>query len=293
MERGLDLAASLWFLWHACGFTGEGAHYLDRALKASRRPSRERCKALWVRAFVASGQGDIERAERLARRCAEEAALLGDSEAMTYASKMTGLCAYLRGDFPRATAYLELAVKSFRAEGGLNPGLLPAIVELAQCLGAQGQPENAEHLLGECLDLCEANGEQWARSYAYWALADVHRALGRTSRAITSAQRALRSKQEFHDIIGSLLVMETLAWLLTDGSPDAASAEQAALLLGAAEAGWQRFGLQRLFGSPPFMGHSEEAVRRAVAVLGEAAFQEIADKGAAFDLDEVIARAVA
>ncbi|MEU4718000.1 tetratricopeptide repeat protein [Nonomuraea dietziae] len=293
IERGLDLAASLWFLWHACGFTGEGAHYLDRALKASRRPSRERCKALWVRAFVASGQGDIEGAERLARRCAEEAALLGDSEAMTYASKMTGLCAYLRGDFPRATAYLELAVKSFRAESGLNPGLLPAIVELAQCLGAQGRPENAEQLLSECLDLCEANGERWVRSYAYWALADVHRALGRTSRAITSAQRALRSKREFHDVIGSLLVMETLAWLLTDGSPDAASAEQAALLLGAAEAGWRRFGLERLFGSPPFMDQSEEAVRRAVAVLGEGAFQEIADKGAAFDLDEVIARAVA
>lgn len=40
IERGLDLAASLWFLWHACGLTGEGAHYLDRALLASRRPRR-------------------------------------------------------------------------------------------------------------------------------------------------------------------------------------------------------------------------------------------------------------
>lgn len=293
IERGLDLAASLWFLWHGCGMTGEGAHHLDRALAASRRPSAERCRALWVRAFVASAQGDIVMAERSALRCQEEAALIGDADAMIYATKMIGLCAYLRGDLPRAVAHLGSAVKSFRAEGGLNPGLLPAIVELAACLSAQGQPEEAEPLLLECLGMCEENGEVWLRSYAQWGLAETNRQLGRTTRAITAARAALEIKREFHDVIGTLLCGELLAWLHTDGPPDPQSAERAALLLGATSASWQRFGLRRLFGSEVFIRQSDLAAERARQVLGDDAYTEIAAKGAAFDLDEVVERALA
>ncbi|MEU7003423.1 tetratricopeptide repeat protein [Nonomuraea sp. NPDC046570] len=292
IELGLDLAASLWFLWHGCGLTGEGGHFLDRALKASRRPSRERCRALWVRSFVASAQGDIDVAELSAKRCLDEAALIGDSDAMVYATKMTGLCAYLRGDMPRAIAYLGSAVKSFRAERGLNPGLLPAIVELAVCLAAQGEPEDAEQLLLECLQMCEENGEQWLRSYAYWALAETNRELGRFTKAVDAAQQAMRIKRDFHDVIGTLLCSELLAWLHTD-NPSPESAKEAAILLGATSAAWKRFGLQRCFGSPVFIAHSDTAMARAKALLGEQVYLEIAEKGAAYELDDVVERALA
>ncbi|SDG35284.1 Predicted ATPase [Sinosporangium album] len=243
----LELTSSLWFMWVACGFAREGRLYLERSLQANPDPSKARCKALWVMSYVCSTQGDIASAIQYAEECSSEAVRVGDSAAVILATKMQGTAAMFQGDLQKATALLGVAIDFHRGgtERELNPGLLPAIVELSFVLTAQNEPEEAESLLRDCLKLCKQRGELWLRSHALWAMAEAQIKSGHIAQAAGSAREGLRIKLHFHDVIGTLMCLETLARIFaTGGNP-----HRATQLLGATDSNWKLFGLP-LFGSP-------------------------------------------
>ncbi|MEW9533420.1 ATPase [Microbispora sp. NPDC049125] len=280
---GLELLASLWFLWVACGFSREGALYLERALKACPAPSKERCKALWVLAYVRSAQGDMAGALSAAEQCSTDAVRVGDSVAVLLATKMQGTAAMLQGDAKKATALLGVAIEFHRGGRELNPGLLPAIVELSMVLLAQGDFMEAETLLIDCLKVCQERGELWLRSYAWYVTSLVQRATGRRDEALVSCKEALRIKRHFHDVLGVVLCVDTLAGLSLDlGWP-----ERTAMLLGAAQANWRTFGLPQ-FGSPFFTAEHEQCVKECRKLIGDTSYEEAYARGTRLGLSDLI-----
>nr|WP_239119672.1 tetratricopeptide repeat protein [Planotetraspora thailandica] len=284
---GLELLSSLWYLWMACGFAREGRVYLERAVAASRAPSQERCKALWVLSYIRSAQGDIRGAVEAAEQCSSDAIQIGDSGAVILATKMLGTAAFLEGDLKKAVALLGVAIEFHRGGRGLNPGLLPAIVELALVLTAQQDFSEAETLLMDCLKICQERGELWLRSYANYALALTQRATGRIPEAMSSAREAIRLKRSFHDVLGTVMTMECLANL----AADLGEAEEAAQILGAAQTNWELFGLPQ-FGSPFFTADHERAVKECHRILGVDAYQAAFEVGARRSFEDAIAYAL-
>ncbi|MEW1845940.1 ATPase [Nonomuraea angiospora] len=153
----LTLLSSLWFMWICCGFVREGRLYLEKALQANPIASKERCKALWVLSYVRSAQGDSMGALKAAEQCSTEAVTVGDSRAVILASKMQGTAALLQGDLQKASALLGVAIEFNTDNKELNPGLLPAIVELSLVLSSQGEFYEAESLLLDCLQVCRGS----------------------------------------------------------------------------------------------------------------------------------------
>ncbi|MCG5213884.1 nSTAND1 domain-containing NTPase [Streptosporangium soli] len=283
----LRLLSSLWFMWVACGFAREGRVYLDRALAANTEASKERCKALWVLSYLCSAQGDIESAQRYAEECSTQAVLVGDSGAVILATKMQGTAAALQGDLQKATALLGVAIEFNRSGPELNPGLLPAILELAFVLTAQNEATEAEALLGDLRQTCDQRGELWLRSYAHWATSLAQRATGRPEEALGHAREALRIKGHFHDVLGAMMCLEALARIAADSG----DANRAAHLLGAAETNWPLFGLP-LLGSPFLSGEHEQSVKECKRLIGEADYDRQFQQGARLNLEEAIAYAL-
>ncbi|MGW0808060.1 ATP-binding protein [Nonomuraea sp. NPDC002799] len=283
----LTLLSSLWFMWVCCGFVREGRLYLERALDANPHQSKERCKALWVLSYVRSAQGDSGGAQVMAETCSAEAIKVGDSRAVILASKMQGTAALLQGDLQKASALLGVAIEFNTDNKELNPGLLPAIVELSLVLSAQGELYEAESLLQDCLQVCRERGELWVSSYAQWAMSLTKLATGRADDALQSAREGLRIKRHFHDTLGTLLVLETLARIF------AAMGELplATRLLGALQQNWRTAGLPQL-GAPWMTEDHDACVRDCKRQMGELAYKSAFEEGARLDLDEASALAL-
>ncbi len=277
----LTLLSSLWFMWVCCGFAREGRLYLERALEANPDPSKERCKALWVLAYVRNSQGDSVGGQAAAEKCSSEAVQVGDSRAVILGSKMQGTAAMLQGDMQKACALLGMAIEFNTDNKELNPGLLPAIVELSIVLTAQGGFYEAESLLEDCLQVCKERGELWLSSHAMWALAGTKLATNRHEEALPHLKEGLRIKLHFHDILGTLLALESSArvFVALDRLPVAAQ------VLGALQQNWKSAGLPQL--GAPFLSDDHNAcVRECVRRMGELAYKDAFEEGARLDLEE-------
>ncbi|MEV5557355.1 ATP-binding protein [Nonomuraea wenchangensis] len=283
----LTLLSSLWFMWVCCGFAREGRLYLERALQANPEFSKERCKALWVLSYVKSAQGDSAGAQSSAEECSTEAVRVGDSRAVILASKMQGTAALLQGDLQKASALLGVAIEFNTDNKELNPGLLPAIVELSLVLCSQGELYEAESLLQDCLQVCRERGELWVSSHAQWALAGTRLATGRADEALHNVREALRIKRHFHDTLGMLLALETAARIFAALNHPAMATQ----LLGALQQNWKTAGLPQL-GAPWMTDDHDDCIRACKRELGELTYKDTFEEGARRDLDEASALAL-
>jgi predicted ATPase len=283
----LRLLSSLWFMWVCCGFQREGRLYLERALEANRAVSKERCKALWVLSYVRSSQGDSVGALDAAEMCSKEAVRVGDSRAVILASKMQGTAAVLQGDLQKASALLGVAIEFNTDNKELNPGLLPAIVELSIVLTAQGEMYEAESLLTDCLQVCTERGELFVSSYAHWALSLTRLHSAKVDLALANVQESLRIKRHFHDTLGILIALETTARIFTALE----RVEIASQLLGALHQNWKSAGLP-LLGAPFLEGDHEKCVKECQRLMGLDNYNTAFEAGMRLDLDEASALAL-
>ncbi|MEU8105443.1 AAA family ATPase [Nonomuraea muscovyensis] len=283
----LTLLSSLWFMWVCCGFAREGRLYLERALDANPSASKDRCKALWVLSYVRSAQGDSVGALEAAEQCSTEAVRVGDSKAVILASKMQGTAALLQGDLQKASALLGVAIEFNTDNKELNPGLLPAIVELSMVLSSQGELYEAESLLKDCLQVCRERGELFVSSYAHWALSLPRLAAGRPREALENAQESLRIKRHFHDTLGILIALETTARIYVALD----EVELAARLLGALQPNWRTAGLPQL-GAPFLTVEHEKCVKECERTLGVDRYRRTFEEGMRLDLEEASALAL-
>ncbi|MGW4421720.1 ATP-binding protein [Streptosporangium sp. NPDC004631] len=288
-RAALDLAGSLWFLWICCGLVRQGRHYLEAALRSDAEPGPERTRALWVCAWVAVLQGDLEAARELLARCRAEDA---GGSAAGYVLQIEGLLALTRRDSSRAVELLERAVVWHTAGGDMSAGLLPCHMLAALSLLAAGRPEAADRMLVKGRGLCEAYGEEWSRTQMEYVSAWAEHLKGRPSGALRHARAALAGARLFEDLLLTVACVELIAWTAAaeavraktgGGRGGAGAACRAARLLGAAQVVWDSSGLPQ-FLSPIFITVRQRAVTQAVKVLGGGEFDTRFAQGRALDL---------
>ncbi|NLU66346.1 AAA family ATPase [Streptomyces sp. HNM0574] len=239
-HTGQYLAATLWFYWLGCGRLAEGQAWLDRALAWSGDQPEARAKALWVSGLASLLRGDLVAALGVLHECLELAEANDDETAAVYARQMLGLLALARGEASRAKALLSEVLDRFRALGELNTLVILALVQLAVAHLADDEPETALTLADEARDIAADSDEQWARSYALYALAQAHARLGSPERAHELTLECLAAKRAFHDVFGTALALQHLAALTVPDEP-----ERAGELLGAAGEGLRTLGALR------------------------------------------------
>ncbi|BAJ27253.1 MULTISPECIES: hypothetical protein [Kitasatospora] len=288
-QQALVLAGTLWYFWVGTGHLGEGRHWLDRALALAPEPTDARAKALWVTGYLATLQGDLDRARPVLEECRRQALETGDDRALAYAVHRQG-CAALIGDEPaRAAELFEEALWHYDALGELNSNVLMAMFELALAHLFQGDEANGRAWMERVRETCEEHGEQWAYGYCLYAMAFARRQAGDLGRARALARESMRLNHLFRDLLGIVLAMDLLALLATEGPR--ADLFEARVLQGAAHRLWRAVGTP-FFGSRSFNGPHLECERRARAGLTEEEHAAAFRLGSRLALDAAVRRAL-
>jgi predicted ATPase/DNA-binding CsgD family transcriptional regulator len=288
---GLRMASALWFHWAYSGLAGEGRHWLETALAADRLPSPERARALWAASFIATHQGDLTAAQRLADESLEMAQRLGEAAIVVRAMHREGLVATYRGDLEGAQRLLVDALARYAELGeGEHPHAVLARLALAAVHEMRGDLPGAVQLGRECQRICQAHGDRTLLSSTRYILARIHRVAGQTQEAHAQARDAVRMQRRRGgrpDAWHLALCVEVLAWL----AEDTGDHERAAVLLGAASQARHNAGMaDMLRTSLHDPHHGYEAHARAA--LGEDDYAEAFARGSRLSTPETIAFAL-
>ncbi|MCL6732857.1 LuxR C-terminal-related transcriptional regulator, partial [Streptomyces neyagawaensis] len=266
-QHGLRLASTLWFYWVAYGIWGEGRHWMDGALLVGARPDGSLTRALWAGALTSLVHS--RSAAVLAGLDPARPAPADDSELPVPAPPPVTLGP---GGLAR-TSHASFVVLTR--------------IELACTLVSRGRAAEAIPLCAEAVALCEAHGEQWARSWALRTLALAHWSAGEYARAAGHARACLRLPytEGQHQSLARTLDLLAAAEAL------AGRAERAAVLHGAVDRIWHAIG-----GDPTAAhraGRPGVAERRARQVLGDPAYERARLRGAGLSPEESVAYALA
>jgi len=282
-QDGLELVAALWFLWFCTGRINEGRRYLEQALAHNRRPGPARTKALWVSAWVALAQGDLETAAERSLEALESAAEQGDEAGAGAAVHVAAVLALIRDDLDRAEKLIRESIELFARVPDPGVGLAMARTTLAVVLGRRGDHDRADEVLQGHRAWCEQNGEVWARSYGDYARSLIELRRGRLDAAEEHVHAALAAKWRLGDTMGSALAVDQLAAVAAargDG-------ERSARLLGAGQRIWSTFGRPQ-FGSRAFGAHRRTTEHRVRTMIGDARYEAAFIRGTCVNPSGVI-----
>jgi predicted ATPase/DNA-binding CsgD family transcriptional regulator len=275
-ETALRFAADLQNHWFVRGFLSEGRHWLDRALAMPAPDHWTRVKALRVAAWIATVENDPERARGFLADARELAARLPPSvESLAFIPLMEGSIAMFAGDHVAALPLFERALDGFR-QIGARTGELWALCVLGLSRGLAGRPSDGYAELTECLEVSEASGEVWWRSFALWALSVLRFRDGDNAGATEAAKQALDVRNFVEDEQFSVvLALESLAWVAGSEQRD----QRAAQLLGASDRMWSAMHTS-LASSRSLREFHEECLTAVRERLGERAFDAAWRRGA-------------
>ncbi|MFJ7047708.1 ATP-binding protein [Streptomyces sp. NPDC101112] len=264
-QHGLRLASTLWFHWVAYGIWGEGRHWMDGALLAGARPDGSLTRALWAGALTSLVHS--RSAAVLAGLDPARPVPADDSELPVPAPPPVAL-----GPGLARTSHASFVVLTR--------------IELACTLVSRGRAAEAIPLCAEAVALCEAHGEQWARSWALRTLALAHWSAGEYERAAGHARACLRLPytERQHQSLARTLDLLAAAEAL------AGRAERAAVLHGAVDRIWHAIGGDPTAAQRP--GRLGTAEHRARELLGDHAYERSRRRGAALSPEETVAYAL-
>ncbi|MFF0862993.1 ATP-binding protein [Nonomuraea sp. NPDC003560] len=291
LDTLLEGAYALWLYWVAGGKVGEGAHWMRRLARRYPQPPRADlalawCRVQWCTAFVLLLHGDHGAADRVLGRIEPVVVREGDGWAGIRAAlhQLRGLFALILGDIEQIEKHSSAAL---RIEGH-RPGQLigqQALAQLGIASSLRGAREDARGFFRQALELSEACGETWHRSYLRWTLAIECAEAGRLEEATALLWRSLNFKQRLGDRLGAATVSETLAGVLAQrGEP-----RVAALLLGAAHSAWKPAGAPQMRGMSHLMHDRDRNISRIQRMLGDASFQKEYRNGECLGLTNVLA----
>lgn len=218
---------------------------------------REMAGAFWNLAEVALARRDY----RLARVYAEDSLSrygnLGDRHGIATSLRTLGRAAYNLGDLNQARSAGEQSVGIFRElEDRTCLGI--TLVSLAGPIQAQGDPQLAESLVAEAVELARKLGDKATESAA----------LDTLGRTLLAQDRVVEAQQQFSDGWAAQMTIDDNenAPSILEGLAAAMSAikqpEQAARLLGAAEALRERIKMARAAAEEPLYRETLDRLRR-------------------------------
>ena len=324
-EYWLRLAGALWRFWDMRGYWTEGRAWLDGALAQTADESTpSRVKVIIGAAYLASYQGDFDRAVTLVQESLELSERLGDTRGKVSCLNIMGFDACRLEKYDRAAA---LGKESFALSQEVGDwwGAVEARTVLAIVARAQGDFERASALLEEIVFQVRQLGDKFRLAEALNYLGLVKRELGDYARAKALLEESLALAQELKDKWATAFALSNLgivAWYQKDypraadlfakslrlrvevgekrgivtslaGLAAVAAAqgqgERAAVLFSVAEALRETIGVPL----PPFIRSTfEQQVADTRGWLGEERFGEIWAKGRTLALDPAIAYAL-
>ncbi|WP_157249133.1 helix-turn-helix transcriptional regulator [Nonomuraea typhae] len=279
-----DLINALWGYWQISCLYTESRYWLGQVLRRCAAPSRQRARALGIRAYLIAFQGDLDTALADCAEALPMAEALGErllaGRILLY--RHLALCFAGRLGEAAATAEDALAIME---EVGDRIGLVALDAQDGYRHHLAGEPEDArrlcEHGLGR---LGPGTGEQWLRGYLYYITSAALFGKGDHKGCEAAGRTAIGIKTELGDMIGTAYCLETHGWLAAARG----RAERAAWLLGAADRLWRVTGL-RLSGTVVMEEFHQKARTAALAEIGERLFAELAEHGARTPLETVVA----
>ncbi|MBP5867114.1 LuxR C-terminal-related transcriptional regulator [Streptomyces scabiei] len=266
-QHGLRLAAGLWFHWVAGGIWGEGRHWMDGALRAGARPDAGLTRAMWAGALTSLVHS--RSAAVLAGLDPLRSAAAADAEVPVPAPPPVPAGALVPGRTRASTAFVVLTR-----------------VELACSLVSRGRAADAIPLCAEAVALCEAHGEQWARSWALRTLALAHWSAGQYGRAAEHARACLRLP---YTVSQHQSLARTLD-LLAAAEALAGDAERAGVLRGAVDRIWHDIGGNPMDALRP--GRPRAAEHHARRALGDQGYTLAHRRGRRLTAEQAVAYAL-
>lgn len=276
VESGLRLASALRYHWILGGFLATGRRRLDQVLEVEHHPTPHRARgdALWVTAWIALLQGDHEAARRRLDECEQIAVSLRDDHLAGYVSLLEGTLALFGGDLRPAVERFEAGLSALERAADVA-AVLWGEFQLSVALSHLGEHERADALCAEAIRTAEQAGETWARSEAMWARAFDTWLSGDPERTAAELDRAAIDLTPDANQVSTVLGVELLAWIAASEH----RAEDAAVLLGAAESVWRALGTNLMAFGPVFAQHAERCRSSVVDALGQMRFADLVDRG--------------
>ncbi|HKF17932.1 MAG TPA: LuxR C-terminal-related transcriptional regulator [Candidatus Dormibacteraeota bacterium] len=280
---GLAICANTWFFWNVQGKIAEGRRWISALLDLDDTPSAERAWSLAALGTLMYAQGDAQGTERILEEAVEVGRQVDAPAAVALALARLGAVAAVRSKLDSAAALTEEAARLGRQVGDGHSYATALSLRARVALG-QGDPRRAIELYQECLDLCAGIGERWLRQRVELAMGVALSETGHHA----EARRLIRESLEIARALGDARLMawsiEGLAWV----SSAEGEAEEAATLLGAADAVREE---------PPTAYTADRARRErcragAVTRIGEQAFQRAWTNGARMSPGEAVALAL-
>ncbi|WP_344876472.1 ATP-binding protein [Allokutzneria multivorans] len=246
---------------------------LENDARPAPTPSLLAAQAALGFTFIAIG--DTERGTRHLALCREVAAQLG-AESAPPVLFLEGCHRTLNLDDPSGLSLLREARDAFRAAGALADGQMASLM-LAVGAGLSGPTDVADEAAADCLADAERHGAPWARTWALWV-----QGLPALTAPRYVLHECLPAQIAMGDRWGTTWTVQAGAWWRARvGQP-----EDAARLLGGCVGMQERHGVG-LGGLPLFRRQREQAERRIVAAIGEAAFRSAFIDGTELTTEEV------
>ena len=236
-ELGLKLAGSLTALWTMRGHLTEGRRLLEASLAASSAPSVARAAALRGLALVATLQGDWAAGERWSEACLELSRTLGERALEAQALATLGRSLLARGELERARHAFETSLAIADAIG-LTRMAGMARFNLGWASLTAGDLERARRELDDSLARFTADGWEYGVTRSLTALAAVWLHGDAADAAVPLLGRSLEISRRLGDLEDGVWALELNGVALASSNP-----EEAACLLGAAEAGREQLGI--------------------------------------------------
>lgn len=280
VPQGLELAARICNYWMRLGMS-EGRHWMDRALSVADGPDERVLNVLWIDAWAAGIQGDLQGAVELTERCRVMAEQLDSPNPAV--PMVRGITAFYAGDPERASALLGEALEGFRSAGDATFTWV-ALFYVALVASFTGSAD-AGRLTAECLST--AGDAQWCQSHALWISAMNRWREGEPEEAVAMARDGLRQKASVGDLWGIANCIELLAWV-----HDAMGQHRyAAGLLGSAQTFWRATGTSVRGGAARGARH-DACETRLREQLGDGAFLKAFERGAGLGQEQSVVYAL-
>jgi predicted ATPase/DNA-binding SARP family transcriptional activator len=279
----LRLTAALWRFWDLKGHLIEGRRRLETGVRADKRPTAARAKALSGAADMALTCGDVATGRLRAEEALELHRQLEDDWGTAFSLLMFAYAIGQEGDWPRAQQLFEESVQGFRDLGDEHYALRAARAH-GWAYYEGGDLERARELFEYILRQTRVTQHEFAEATALCLLADIAVDEGRVADAVSLLKESQRIFRELNDLLMIAAGVGRFASVLAL----AGRAAIAAQVLSSSMALMEEIGA----GPPWFAGISRKTLAVIHTHLDDDAFAEAWEQGVGMTADEAVALAL-
>ena len=285
LDVALSLVGALWRYWQLDGHLVEGRTLTEAslAMPGAAAPTAARLGALAAAGGIAYWDGRPDDAFRFYRAQRELARLLGDQVAEADAAFNLAYERFITEDPSGAEDLIVDAAERFRSLGD-ERGAARALWAHGTARLQAGDPAGAEAIFIDVLGTFERLGDAYYHAITLGSLAWTHYFRGNVHEAGRWLVRGFAETYALRDVSSAVINLPALAIMALE----AGQAEEAAVILGAAEALGLRYGVHRPPGIERLISRGNPETR-TVAALGEEKVDAAKDRGRRMTLDEAAA----